>query len=269
MSVSLLRLHDGRIALFNLRKNAKNDCRLYMRTSADEARSWSHPVCCMAGEQGYFVVNNDRVIQTKSGRLIVPAAMHAGADGPFDMLGKIMCFLSDDAGRTWRKSRSTMLGIDSRGQQYKTQEPGVVELADGRVMMWVRTDTGFQHAAFSSDEAESFTSFAQTSIQSPRSPAAIKRIPGTADLLLVFNPITDGLIGGAGSRAKLAVALSGDEGRTWSTPKLLQDSPGNGFSYPAIVFIDDRVLLSYGCSLDGKNLLSQKVFSIPLRWLYG
>ncbi|HPT99980.1 MAG TPA: sialidase family protein, partial [Armatimonadota bacterium] len=40
MSVSLLRLQSGAIALFYLRKNSERDCHLYMRLSTDEARSW-------------------------------------------------------------------------------------------------------------------------------------------------------------------------------------------------------------------------------------
>ncbi|MGC9317723.1 MAG: sialidase family protein, partial [Armatimonadota bacterium] len=60
MSVSLLRLQDGRIALFYCRKNSREDCHMYMRTSADEAQTWSEPQLCIP-EDGYFVVNNDRV----------------------------------------------------------------------------------------------------------------------------------------------------------------------------------------------------------------
>ena len=43
MSVSLLRLRDGRIALFYLRKNSLTDCRPRMRVSADEGATWSAP----------------------------------------------------------------------------------------------------------------------------------------------------------------------------------------------------------------------------------
>jgi len=43
MSVSLLRLHDGRIALFYLQKNSLTDCRPVVRFSSDEAVSWSAP----------------------------------------------------------------------------------------------------------------------------------------------------------------------------------------------------------------------------------
>ena len=65
MSVSLLRLHSGAIALFYLRKNSEHDCHLYMRLSTDEACSWGEPVLCTPGP-GYYVVNNDRVIQLQS-----------------------------------------------------------------------------------------------------------------------------------------------------------------------------------------------------------
>ena len=43
MSVSLLRLRSGDIALFYLVKNNLLDCRPVMRLSTDEAESWSEP----------------------------------------------------------------------------------------------------------------------------------------------------------------------------------------------------------------------------------
>ncbi|WP_418393045.1 sialidase family protein, partial [Victivallis lenta] len=77
MSVSLLRLADGRIALVYLRKSGGDacDCRPYLRTSSDEGESWSAPADII-GLPGYFVVNNDRLIQLSSGRLLLPAAFH-------------------------------------------------------------------------------------------------------------------------------------------------------------------------------------------------
>src|SRR5687768_16638578 len=47
MSVSLLRLEDGRIALFYLVKNSATDCRGYVQFSGDEGRSWSEPQLTM------------------------------------------------------------------------------------------------------------------------------------------------------------------------------------------------------------------------------
>jgi sialidase-1 len=47
MSVSLLRLQNGEIALFYLRKNSTEDCIPMMRISKDEARTWSDPIPCI------------------------------------------------------------------------------------------------------------------------------------------------------------------------------------------------------------------------------
>src|SRR3990172_11642821 len=64
MSVSLLRLQNGEIALFYLRKNSLEDCRSYMRLSTDEARTWGPPTLCTP-PPAYYVVNNDRVVQVR------------------------------------------------------------------------------------------------------------------------------------------------------------------------------------------------------------
>ena len=71
MSVSLLRLQSGEIALFYLLKNSTTDCRPVMRISKDEGKTWGEPVLCITDQVGYYVLNNDRAIQLKSGRLAV------------------------------------------------------------------------------------------------------------------------------------------------------------------------------------------------------
>ena len=67
MSVSLLRLQRGPIAMFYLVKEAPDDCHPVMRTSTDEGKSWSKPVPVIR-EPGYFVLNNDRVVQLQRRR---------------------------------------------------------------------------------------------------------------------------------------------------------------------------------------------------------
>ena len=63
MSVSLLRLAGGDIALFYLRKTSKEDCRPLMCLSTDEAKTWSQPTVCITDKVGYYVLNNDRAVQ--------------------------------------------------------------------------------------------------------------------------------------------------------------------------------------------------------------
>ncbi len=53
------------------------DCRPYLRTSTDEAQTWSAPVQIVPDRDAdYDVVNNDRVVQLANGRIVVPAAHH-------------------------------------------------------------------------------------------------------------------------------------------------------------------------------------------------
>ena len=59
------------IALFYLRKNSLIDCRPLLRVSRDEGQTSSEPRPCIPdGEVGYYVLNNDRAVQLKSGRLV-------------------------------------------------------------------------------------------------------------------------------------------------------------------------------------------------------
>ena len=106
MSVSLLRLISGEIALFYLRKVSKTDCRPLMRISSDEAKTWSNPVVCIDDKVDYYVLNNDRAVQLKSGRLVLPVALHHNSDWK----GERMCYLSDDKGRLFTLDKDFEMG---------------------------------------------------------------------------------------------------------------------------------------------------------------
>lgn len=266
MSASLLRLQSGEIALFYLRKNSEQDCRPLMRVSSDEGATWGAPVACITDEVGYFVMNNDRVIQLTSGRLVAPVALHwpQGASQA-DWLGTLMCYLSDDGGQTWRRSTTAQKGYNSAGTRITTQEPGVVELKDGRVMMFIRTDGGCQYFAYSSDGGDTWSAPAVADIKSPLSPASIKRLPSTGDLLLVWNDHADIPPSLSARRVPLSTAISTDDGKTWQHIKALEGNPQGWYCYIAIHPMDDAVLLGY-CAMSG--LAYSRITRVPVPWLY-
>ena len=271
MSVSLLRLDDGSIALFYLRKNSLADCRPLLRRSTDEGKTWSKPTEIIKAPVGYYVMNNDRVVQLKkSGRLIAPVALHnLPGDAKPDWAGIVMCYLSDDNGQSWRRSNTTMKTHDKAGKRVMTQEPGVVELKDGRLMMFCRTDGGSQFVSFSRDGGDTWSALRASSIISPRSPASIERIPSTGDLLLAWNDhskITPEL---RGHRTPFTVAISRDDGKTWSAAKTLQDDPHGWYCYTAMAFIDDRVLLGHSAGDRRKGHLGTvQITTFTVKWLY-
>jgi sialidase-1 len=267
MSVSLLRLATGEIALFYLRKTSTEDCRPLMCLSTDEARTWSAPVLCIPDEVGYYVLNNDRAVQLRSGRLLLPVALHRTPGGPWDSAGTIMCYLSDD-GKTWRRSRDIFRGYAPSGQRITVQEPGVVELKDGRLMMYLRTDAGSQYVCHSSDGGATWSKAVPSALASPLSPASIARIPWTGDLLCVWNDHSGAHPYSAGRRTPLCLAVSRDEGTTWSRSEVIEPDPAGWYCYTAITFVEDRVLLAY-CAGDQKigGLNRLKVVALSKDWL--
>jgi sialidase-1 len=271
MSVSLLRLCCGKIALFYLRKNSRLDCRPWMRVSIDEGRSWSEPKS-LVETPGYYFLNNDRVVRIGSGRLVVPLAYHPSrGDDPqsaasFDPRAAAVWYYSDDEGTTWRVSDSAWsLPAPSVSG---LQEPGVVELAEGGLWSWARTDQGSQYGCSSRDAGKTWTKPAPTSLLSPLSPASVKRLPGSADLLAVYNDHGGEFPFERGKRTPLVAAISFDDGRTWSLRKALESDPDGWYCYTAIHFVDRAVLLAY-CAGDpevgGLNRL--RIRRVDIDWL--
>lgn len=267
MSVSLLRLQNDDIALFYARKNSMHDCIPMMRISTDEARTWSAPTPCITDKEGYFVLNNDRVIQLGSGRLLMPVSQHVTPreKKKFNENGIMYCYYSDDQGRTWQSTDSLQ-----NPTNFMTQEPGVIELKDGTIMMFVRSNAGRQLISHSSDRGESWTPLALSNIISPLSPASIKRIPSTGDLLLIWNHNDGSDPRIAGKRTPFNAAISRNEGKTWENIKTLADDIDTRYCYTAISFSNNHVLLGHVAGLysDGTRNAITKVTRIALNWLY-
>ena len=270
MSVSLLRLQNGSIALFYARKNSMLDCRPVMRISNDEAKTWSDPMECITDQIGYYVLNNDRVIQLSGGRLILAVALHnlEEWEAP-NWKGEVMCYYSDDSGESWRRNTTILTPKKPDGSRFIAQEPGLVELKDERLMMFIRSDAGAQLVSYSSDKGETWSESVKSTLQSPVSPATIERIPSTGDLLVAWNNHENIDESRKGKRTPFAVAVSKDEGKTWSHIKTLEDDPNGWYCYIAMEFVDDQVLLGH-CAGDrrrgGLNLT--QITRFPVSWLY-
>ncbi len=248
MSVSLLRLQNGKIALFYLRKNSTEDCIPMMRISNDEAKTWSDPIACITDKQGYFVLNNARVIQLKNGRLLMAVALHQSLNGKWQNKATLYAYYSDDNGATWTSSKSVPNNTD-----ITTQEPGVIELKDGTIMMFIRASGGVQQLSYSKDKGEIWTHIEPSNIKSPISPASIERIPSTGDLLLVWNNNDGSNPATKGKRTPLTLAISKNDGKTWENVKTIEGDPNGWYCYIAIHFTKKDVLLGYCAGIPPQN----------------
>lgn len=266
MSVSLLRLQDGSIGLWYLKKNSETDCKPLMRVSRDEGKTWSDPINCITDKNGYFVLNNNRVIQLKSGRLMMAVALHASEDGKWSNKATLYAYYSDDNGKTWTSSAPVPNNTETI-----TQEPGLIELKDGRIMMIIRASGGKQQLSYSSDQGATWSHIEASTITSPLSPASIARIPRTGDLLLVWNnnPKAEKEWHG-GVRTPLTIAISKDEGKTWTHVKNIETDPDGWYCYIAIHFTKKEVLLGYcaGNRPKGTHLSVTNITRLNQKWLY-
>lgn len=249
----LLRLPSGTILLSYCVKNSTEDCSLCFRKSLDEGRTWIDRFQCQMPKKytGYTGINNGRLVQLKGGRILLPAY-----DG-WVRGTVIVSFVlySDDQGKTWGKSADVDIRDLAPKNKTGADEPAVIELKDGRVMMVIRTSLGFIAKSYSSDGGQTWSKpQAIQGLVSPDSPASVKRIPQTGDLSLVWN-------NNETARRPLNSAVSKDEGETWENIRCVDAAGG---CYTSITPVDQRILLSYYAGSFG----SLKLASIHYRWFY-
>lgn len=266
MSVTLRRLlpgrQDGPLGMFYLMKNSATDLHAELRMTNDEGQSFGEPIR-VTGEGGYHVMNNDRVTVLSSGRLVCPVAwtddVTKAGGGQFVSF----CYLSDDMGKTWRKGAG-QVEQPRRG----AMEPEVVELDGGKLLMIVRTQLGHIATSLSSDGGDHWSEPAKLPVQSPESPATIRRVPATGDLLLVWNNTFTAGAGHGGKRTPLTTAVSSDGGQTWRNLRNLDEQPDEEYAYTSVTFFRDRLLLSYYVADAKTERISSRFKSLPVGWLY-
>lgn len=263
MSVTLRRLRTpglSDIGVFYLVKNSLDDLRVQLRISTDELDSLGGPIA-VSPDPGYHVMNNDRVTLLTDGRILCPVAWTRDVRSENHFVS--FCYLSDDAGRSWRRGRGEV-DLPRRG----AMEPGVMELRGGELLMILRTQLGEIWASRSADRGESWSEPRAWGVPSPESPATLRRVPSTGDLLLVWNPNPVAGADHGGKRTPLAAAISRDEGLTWAPPRLVESLPDQTYAYTSATFVPDRVLLTYYVRDDATGWISSRFRSLPTAWFY-
>jgi sialidase-1 len=250
------------LGMYFLIKNSQTDLDVALRVSEDDGKTFGEPLI-ITKEPGYHIMNNDRVTQLSTGRLICPVSTTPDifAKGGGHLI--CVCHYSDDGGKTWKQSADT---VDQPGRG--AMEPEVVELAGGKLLMIIRTQHGHIATSISEDEGDHWSAPSKLPVEAPESPATIRTIAATGDLLLVWNKTFVPGTGHGGKRTPLTAAISSDEGKTWQHVRQLETSPDHGFAYTSILFHKDRVLLTYYVHDSKGGRISSRFRSLPVRWFY-
>ena len=250
MSVSLVRLNDGNIAVFYMVRMGFHDLRAVMRISEDEGETFSEAKYCM-NYPGYFVVNNVRVRQLTNGRIFIPSAYHRclGPDPlawtSFNGKGVARFFYSDDMGGTFNEAPD--FGSLNVSAGTGLQEPGIIELEEGHLFCYCRTDLGCQYTSHSYDYGMNWEPFSPSDFTGPTSPLSIKKVPHEDAYVAVYNPTPapKDRPSYTWGRTPLVLRTSTDGCKTFGEQMVIEDDPDSGYCYIAMHFTEDALLLAY------------------------
>lgn len=248
--ISLLRLKDGRLALLAHRyvPDNKGGGLPVISFSKDDGATWSPAAIVgkgLAPDDGWYVMN-DRLIQTRSGRLIVPVAHAVPGSGPEGDLAESGSFFSDDSGATWRLSQLVLPKGALRGMA----EPCAAELADGRIYMLARSGTGFLVDSYSGDGGATWSAPKSTTLVSACTSLTLKTLPD-GRMIVFYNHAVPVEPGSLFPRCPLTYAVSADGGKTWSGPVLVDDEgwnpmrPERELIYASVTFLNEGMLVFY------------------------
>ena len=288
MSVSLLRMANGDLGLVFLRKDrvdGKITCLPYLYRSTDEGKTFDDGTL-MIVDPDYYVMNNDRIIRLKSGRLLFVVARHSFDENGKITSGVIEVSMSDDDGRTFRRATGsglkTPLNINDRG----LMEPGLLELPDGRVWLYIRTAYGYQYESFSKDNGESWSApVPNYKFTSPEAPMLSKKVGNYTVAILNPMPIPDAITlksfwwAKKLDRTPLVCAVSTNGGLSFVDGNLtsrksallpfveqcyyLEDNLEESYCYPAIFEVEGGFLAAYYFSCgSGRNLAAGKIIKV-------
>jgi sialidase-1 len=211
---------------------------------------------------------HDHAVLLKSGRVILPTwVSHDRMKSTYSFT-----FYSDDKGHTWKKSNEITVRLPSKGRDTSpaAEEPTIVELKDGGLLMLIRTYVGSFFKSYSNDRGATWSEAVNSGIPAPGAQPTLVRIPASGDLLLLFNYGEAEEINGPWPRTRIASAISRDEGRTFSSIRILDGSPNfkGKITMANVTFSGKNAIVCYSKSPNQRNIYSWMLQVLPTAWFY-
>jgi sialidase-1 len=257
---SLLRLASGQLLIAYIYRADTTPYfgHTYYRRSLDDGGTWGDQLL-VTPAAGYVIVHNAKLRQLASGRLVAPAEYKKNRPAAADHSDyAALVFYSDTEGHSWWPADN-----DIDVLPHECQEPHVVELRDGRLLLLFRTYSGCVGRAFSTDQGQSWSPgelLWDLPMSRCASAVTVDRIPTTGDLLLIRCTGE----GGPDRRLRtpLTAAISQDNGTTWTRERPVAADADDDYGYQSVTFVGDLVLVSFHAR-DGLHLAR-----IGVDWFY-
>ena len=279
ISPGLTRMADGRLLLAYSWRSGGNgaenygNCAKMIRISGDEGQTWSERVRITPDNHEYHTGCHDRAWTLDNGRVIVqchtifpPGVAKPGPGYHSTCMGTYFAY-SDDHGKTWQRSATTMDPIGGYGGRF--EEAGMVQRADGSLLQIIRSYHGQSFASESHDRGSTWSAPRPSGVFSALAPSYLTRLPGSDDLLMIWNPTWNPEERIYGVRSLLACAISQDGGKTWGLPRALETNPDQWAEYPGVTFDGDHALVHYRVFNADRKRCDLVQARVPVRWFYG
>ena len=241
-------LVDGnKVWVFGTRTKIPNDISKAWTTvtkSTDNGATWS-PVTELVIPRQYTPGKQHNGIKLRDGTyamgiswdLWAEKGLKARTEGEMYLASGVL--LSPD-GETWTLHGNVYAQAEDKIRPNFTNglcEPSIVQLADGEILMILRSGGSHHYEARSRDGGLTWSTPVPSSLTGGNTPSALWRNERNAQEIVAVwnsNPL---------QRWPLVAAISNDKGRTWSTPRILSN-PGRQASYPGITQLPDGTFVA-------------------------
>jgi predicted neuraminidase len=201
----------------------------YLKRSTDGGKTWSEAEILPAGIVGptkcHPLVIGDKIIS--------PSSVEVGSPIAQDKATACWIEISEDAGKNWNKVGP----IEIPGRRFGAIEPSLIIDKQGNIRMFCRDrancldQQGWIQTAVSFDGGWHWSQLEPLSLPNPDSGVDTAVIEN-GDVLLVYNH-------SAIDRYPLALAISSDNGATWSQPAILENHSGE---FPSVIRTSDGLV---------------------------
>lgn len=219
----LFRPEPGKLVLWYKAGPSPETWTGFVRTSADDGKTWTKPEMLPAGFYGPV---RAKPIKLSDGAILAGTSVESyRCWTPF-------ADRSEDGGQTWRRSNA----FPGPAGHHQIQ-PTLVETTPGTVVALMRSRNPLKVCrAVSTDGGRTFTTAEPVDLLNPSAGIDAVRLKG--HIWLICNPVPVG-------RSPLSLLRSADDGKTWAKARDLETEPGE-YSYPAMIgTTDGKLAITY------------------------